>query len=136
MSNIYLPGLYDQKTREFKTQGQGGVRFASDFLDAVNRAIRRINRDADLATRITTVTTTEGTITLDDAYEDVVSDLVTVGLIEMGQKASPGAEVDYAQLVRELPMKIDGIRRDIMNQASDSDTDDDTTDTIGLGALG
>ena len=136
MSNIFLPGLYDQKTREFKTQGQGGVRFASDFLDAVNRAIRRINRDADLATRITTVTNAEGTITLDDAYEDVLSDLVTVNLIEMGQKASPGAEIDYAQLVRGLPDKIDGIRRDIMNQASDADTDDSTTDIIGLGKLG
>ena len=136
MSNIFLPGLYDQKTREFKTQGQGGVRFASDFLDAVNRAIRRINRDADLSTRITTVTNAEGTITLDDAYEDVLSDLVTVNLIEMGQKASPGAEIDYAQLVRGLPDKIDGIRRDIMNQASDADTDDSTTDIIGLGKLG
>ena len=135
MSNIYLPALFEQKTLEFKTQGQGSTRFASDFLNAVNRAIRRINRDADLATRVSTVTQAEGTIGIDDAYEDIVSDLVTVNLVAMGQTMKAEKSNEYARMVRALPMAIDGMRRDIMNQAQDADTDDET-DRIGLGALG
>lgn len=135
MADIILTTLFEQKKLEFHTEGQGGDRFRSDFLNAVNRAGRRINRDADLETRITEVTAVEGTIDLDETYEDVLSDIVTVNLVQMGQKVRRGTEDDYRQLVRQLPSKIDSIRQDIMNQAIDADTDDES-DFVGLGGLG
>ena len=135
MANIILTTLFEQKKREFHTEGQGNDRFRADFLNAVNRAGRRINRDADLETRITAVNSVEGTVALDETYEDVLSDLITVNLIQMGQKVRSGSEDDYRQLVRQMPNKIDSIRQDIMNQAIDDDTDDES-DFVGLGALG
>ena len=135
MADLVLTTLFEQKKLEFRTQGQGSERFRSDFINAVNRAIRRINRDADLETRVSTVTQAEGTIGIDDAYEDVVSDIVTDELVKMGQKPSPGSERDYDLLNRSLPNRIDAIRQDIMNIAIEADTDDETS-YVGLGALG
>ena len=135
MSDIILTSLYEQKKREFRTQGQGSERFEADMLDATNRAIHRINRDADLETAITRVTDLEATLGLDDKYEDVLSDLITVNLIDMGQRPARGEEVNYAALVRAMPDKIDGIRQDIMNKAIAADTTDEVS-FVGLGALG
>ena len=135
MADIILTLLFEQKKREFRTQGQGSDRFRADFLEAVNRSGRRINVDADLATRITQVNSVEGTVALDEAYEHVLSNLVTINLIHMGQKPSPGTDIDYQQLVRQLPEQIDSIRQDKINVAQEADTDDET-DFIGLGALG
>lgn len=132
MADIELKGLYDQKAREFATQGMGGTRFASDFVDAVNRAIRRINRDANLETPIDTIANTEGTIGLDDAYEDVLSALVTVNLIDCGHRIANDKVRDYDRLKAEIPGLIDSIRRDLLNAENDEDSDDGV---IGIGVV-
>ena len=135
MANMQVQSLYAQKKREFAMVGNGTERFELDFLDALVRALRTINRRCNLATRITYPTSTEQTVALDEDYEDVVGDVVTVNLVQMGQKLKQGSELDYKVLVASIPRRIDEIRTDIINQAQDSDTDDET-DFVGLGALG
>ena len=135
MANMQVQSLYAQKKREFAMVGNGTERFELDFLDALVRALRTINRRCNLATRITYPTSTEQTVALDEDYEDVVGDVVTVNLVQMGQKLKQGSELDYKVLVASIPGRIDEIRMDIINQAQDSDTDDET-DFVGLGALG
>lgn len=132
MADISLKGLFDQKQREFAVQGAGGSRFASDFVDSVNRAIRRINRDANLETPITAVANTEGSIALDEAYEDVLSAIVTVNLIDCGHRIANDKVRDYDRLKSEIPGLIDSIRRDLLNADNDLDSDDGV---IGLGVV-
>lgn len=138
MADIQVKALFDQKQREFKVQGAGNDRFESDFIDAVNRAGRRINRDADLSDRITQITDTSETTTvnLDLDYEDVLSDGITLNLVQMGQRPAKGAEGRIKQLDEIFADGINSIRQDILHDRQDSDTDDDTYDNVGLGALG
>lgn len=129
MANIQLKGLYSQKQREFATQGAGTDNFALDFQDAVNRAIRRINRKADLETAISEISGVEGEVELDTAYEDVLSALVTVNLLECGRPPR-NRDFDYALLKREIPDLIDSIRTSLLNEEQADDPDDGV---IGIG---
>ena len=135
MANLQLDALYDQKQREFATQNSGGTRFQSDFLDATNRSINVINRDADLATRISRIDSIEDSVALDAKYEDVLSDGITKHLLLMGRRPAKGAE----QLVRSraamFEAGVSGIQTDIRNLAQAADTSDES-DFIGLGGLG
>lgn len=137
MADIALRGLYDQKSREFGTQGGGLIRFDSDFIDAVNRAINRINRDADLATRITRIDDVADTVDgLDEAYEDVLSDGVSLVLMQMGRRPAKGAEPLINSFEAKFAGGIMGIYTDLKN--AENDAWDSTTDadydsgTIGL----
>ena len=130
MANIQIKGLYEQKKREFSCQGAGLQRFDSDFIDAVNRSIRAINRKADLATPVVTIATTEGTILLDAAYEDVLSALVTRRLMDCGQRPQKPDDYQYVRLLNEESDLIDSIRQSLLNAEQDSDTD---AGVIGLG---
>ena len=65
MANIRLTGLYDQKQREFSTQGAGLERFEKDFIDSVNYACKRISLEADLESAIAEIDNTEATLGLD-----------------------------------------------------------------------
>ena len=134
MANISVNNLLTVMQARFKTTGVEG--FSQIFLTALRQAVAQINVDADLETRITAPTTTEGTIALDEAYEYVVIDLLIIRLWILGQgirKDDDGAFI--AQLRRDVPEEIDMIRQDILNQARDDD-DDDEDDLVGLGALG
>ena len=133
MANISLAGFIGQKRRAFRTVGIDLVRFESDVIDAINRACRRINRDADLETRITYVNQGDTTIALDEDYEDVLSDAVDINLIDMGSRPAKGFEVPYTEAKRALPEQIDSIRSDILNRAVEADTDDETS-FVGVGA--
>lgn len=136
MANIQIAGLYEQKRREFTVMGNTLPRFQQDFVDALNRAARRINRQCNLSTRITNITAPEGEFALSDEYTDVVSDLVTIQLMEMGQhpSAKDGAEF-WLKKSATMDNRIDDIRQDICTQAIDADTDDES-DFVGLGGLG
>ncbi len=127
-----MQGLHDQKQREFATQGASLTRFASDFIDSVNRACRRINRDADLETPIPAISSTSGTLALDLAYEDVLSACVTVELMNCGQRAANDKLRDYDRLKAELPGLIDGIRRSLLEAEQAADPDDGV---IGIGVV-
>ena len=129
MANIRLKGLYTQQQREFATQGAGVDNFALDFQDAVNRAIRRINRQADLETAIAEISGTEGEVELDTAYEDVLSALVTVNLLECGRPPR-NRDFNYTLLKREIPELIDSIRTKLLNDEQASDPD---AGVIGIG---
>lgn len=136
MANIVLSGLFEQKQREFNMQGNGVQGFKSDFIDGVNFATRRINRDADLESRISIVTSTEDSVALSDEYTDVLSDLVTLHLINAGQRPRGGDDArSVTDIDRSMPLRIDAIRRDILNQAQEADTGD-TSDFVALGGLG
>lgn len=134
MADVKLEALRDQKKSEFKTQGAGNDRFESDFINACNRAINRINIGADLATAISRVETVEDTATgLDVRYEHVFSDIVTYELVKMGQRLSD--KEGRVMTKAELDEEIDSIRQDILHDLQDSDTDDDTYSNVGLGHL-
>ena len=135
MANISVTALYAQKQRQFGQSGNDSVRVQKDFITAINRAARRINRQADLETRITAVSDTNGTMALDEAYEDVLSDLVTLNLIDMGSRPPKSIEKVIDTIRATVDERIDDIRQDIMNIAMEADTDDET-DFVGLGARG
>ena len=130
MANIQIKGLYEQKQAEFASMGQGTSRFASDFINAVNRSIHAINRKADLETPIVTVASTEGVILLDAAYEDVLSTLVTRRLMDCGQRPKQPDNYDYSRMVQDEPDLIDSIRADLLNAEQDADPD---AGVIGIG---
>lgn len=136
MADIQLAGIYDSKKDEFGTMGAGISRFQTDFIDATNRSINRINRKADLSSRISRISKTEDSVTLDEKYEDVLSDGITLYLIHAGRRPAKNAETLVNIVQSRFLDGIDEIRQDIMNLASTSDTSDDTTDLVGLGALG
>ena len=137
MADIQLDGLFQQKQREFNLQGAGLTRFSSDFIDAVNRSVKRINREADLATAISTVFSTDGTVSgLDEKYEDILSMLVSLNMMKMGQRPAKGGELELPALEAKASDAIAQIYFDIINNAQDADPDDETTDIIGLGHLG
>jgi len=132
MADISINGLYKAMQNQFKA---GGVtRFDTDFVTCVNRGIARINRQADLETRIPSINDTTGTISLDETYEDVLADLTSLNLMKAGQRPSKGMEDFVSLYAAGLDDRIDDIRQDILNQAVDADTDDET-DFVGLGAL-
>jgi len=132
MADIGLQALFEAKSREFKTRGAGDDQFEKDCLLAVNAATRRINRQADLETRLALVTSLSGTLGLSDEYQDVVEDLVTLKLVQIGQRRR-NDDADIARLDRDIDDRIDMIRHSIMTQAIESDTDNEG-DYAGLGA--
>lgn len=137
MADIYLAGLYDQKKRQYGSLGNNGVaRFDLDFIDAVNRAIKRINVDANLSTAISTVDSVEDTVELDDKYEGVVSDGIDLYLQQMGRRPPKGQAPFAYDIAERFADGISHIQYDIINDASIADTDDNTTSIVGLGILG
>lgn len=138
MADIVLTALYNAKQREFKLEGAGSSRFEADFIDAVNRAVGRMNNRADLATRIARITDTDDTVTnLDVKYEYVLSSGVTAFLMIAGQKPARGFEKQLAFMMSLFDEGIDEMMTDLRNDQQDSQgTDDDETDIIGLGQLG
>ena len=136
MADISLQTLYEQKSREFNVQGAGLTRFESDFLNATNRAINRINRDADLEDEISAVSGIEDTVTgLDEEYEDVLSDGISLYLCFAGQRPAKGAETQVGLLEARFVEGISSIFYKIINDVQNEDSDDETS-IIGLGALG
>jgi len=135
MANIRLSPLRAQKESEFKVLGSRMERFNGDFLDAVNDVIAQINLYASLATTIDSVTTTEGTVGLDELYRYPFTQLISLRLWEMGQRPAKGGEPYYNGLKVMQDDYIDMIRQGVLDAAVAADTDDET-DFIGLGALG
>jgi len=132
MSDVNLQGLFASKKREFKVLGSSLDRFELDFIDAVNRSINRINIAANLSTEISRVSGVTDTVTgLAEAYEHVLSDLVTYNMIKQGQRIKDGV----SPTEEELADAIDSIRQDILNDSQAADTDDDTSSNVGLGVL-
>jgi len=134
MADIDLKELFNQKEREFKSEGNGLVRFEKDFTSAVNWSIGKINRQANLSPRISKVTSPSGTVELDDEYMDVLSDAVTLRLIQFGQRMR-NDDIDVKIIAATIDENIDMIRQDILNALIDADTDDETS-YVGIGALG
>ena len=132
MANIDLAELFRQKQGEFRTRGSGDVTFEQDFVAAVNRATSKISLDADLASTITLVTKPVGTVGLDTLYQDGFSDMVTVRMVTLGQKAR-NDDPDVVLMRRNEPEFIDMIRQGVLNRAVRTDTDNES-DFFALGA--
>jgi len=132
MANIDLKELFRQKQGEFRTRGSGDRNFELDFVAAVNMATSAISVGANLATTITLVTKPEGTVGLDALYQDIFSQMVTVRLVTLGQKAR-NEDPDVVLMRRNEPENIDMIRQSILNIAVTADTDNES-DFAALGA--
>ena len=128
MANISVQGLLEQKRRQFRTDGAGSRRFELDFTDALNMATSSINVGADLASRILKIAdaSSDTTINLSDDYIDIVSKLLTIELIELGQRPASGQEDDFRDLARQKNSLINRIAFDLRNQSQASDTDDES----------
>jgi len=135
MANIQLQGVYQALQRRFSVEGAGLDRFESDFLDSVNYATRDINRRCDLSTRIDMIASITDTVALSDEYLDVLARVVAVNMMDFGQRPSAGEEAGMEADKQSLPVLIDSIRSDILNQAIAADTDDES-DYVALGGLG
>jgi hypothetical protein len=133
MANIDLKGLYDQMARQFGTQGAGLDRFESDFVDAVNYAISRLNRSADTSSSIAQISSKEESVVLDkERYLDGFAALVATNLIYMGRRPAKGAE----KLVRQWESKSqDFMWLYFASLINDRQEDDEDDSIIGLGSL-
>jgi hypothetical protein len=136
MANIRNNALFEQKSGEFRTRGGSMDRFREDYVNCVNDVIALINLEADLETAIAMISDTEGTIGLSDLYRYPFTQLVSMRLFEQGQRPTKGGEDFYRALQVGRGDYVDECRQGIVNAASDADDDDDTTDIVGLGALG
>lgn len=136
MANIDLQGLEDRAKRVFVSQGQGGTNFTNSFVSCANDVIGRINRKADLETRISRIDAPSDTIALDEDYTDVFWDVLVVCMIQDGQRPPRGLEDQYTDMARQVGAKIDEIAYDLRNSATADDTNDETAQTAQLGPLG
>ena len=136
MANILNNILFEQKQAEFRALGARMDRFREDYVQAVNDVISQINLTADLADAVSFITTTDGTIGIDDRYRYPVSQLVALRLFEVGQRPARGGEAFYSGLLRDKQDYVDMVRQGIASALSDDDDDDDTYDIVGLGAIG
>jgi len=132
MANIDLKELFQQKKREFKSDGAVLPRFELDFVSAVNWATSYITRKANLETVIAKITKPDGTVGLSDDHIDVLSDAVTIKLVQFGQRGR-GGDIDVQQLIADLPEQVDSVRQSILSRATDADTDNES-DFVALGA--
>lgn len=133
MANIELAPLLRQKMREFSTSSDD---FHLDFIDAVNRAINKINIEADLETRISRVKGPDETVSLDATYEHVLSDGISFMLLKGGFRPARKMQVIFRDLKEDFEEGIDSIRQNIVNVAQEDDADDNTTDITLLGTIG
>jgi len=138
MADIILSAVYDAAQRAFSKDGSGSARFEQDFINSCNRSINRINRDADLATRITRIANTDDTVDgLDEDYEDVLFEGITYHLMKAGQKPARGFERQLPHVEAAFELGIASIQTDLRNDQQDTNgSDDDTFDIVGLGKLG
>jgi len=132
MANILVRPLYEQKQREFGVAGASLTRFQDDFIAAVNRAVNEINRRADLETRLTRITSLEGSVALDEKYEDVLSTGVSLNLHLMGSRPSKGAEQLVPMLERRFIDGISDMYYDLFNLREDADSDDEIIGIAGM----
>ena len=137
MANINLPTFAQAKEREFRSKGAAMARFAEDVLVAVNEVIGDINTGMDRTSTISFVDNLEGSVGIDEKFRRPFSELVTQRLIEIGQRPPKGLEAYYNRLAQRHDEIISTFWMDSVNLAQYADQDsDDTTDTVGLGALG
>ncbi len=136
MANINNDAMYKQMERSFKALGSRIDRFKEDYIDCVNDVIAQVNLYADLATAVAFIANTEGSIGFSDLYRYPFSQLLSLRLYEQGQRPTKGGEDFYRGLLRDKMDYMDQFRQGIINAATDADDDDDTTDIVGLGALG
>lgn len=130
MSDIGALALYTQKQREFQVEGAALTRFTQDFMSAVNRSTRRISRDADLSTAIAAITNVDPStmVGLDEAYEDVLSDLVSIEMVKMGQRPiRKEFELAMKRIMDDVGDRIDMIRTAELQADQDADTDEETS---------
>jgi hypothetical protein len=135
MANILLTGMFDQKKREFADAGNSTGRFERDFVDAVNYACGRITLEADLETEMPEITSPQDTVSLDAMFRQVLSDGVSLYLLEMGRRPAKGNETQPARLEARFTQGISMVYMKTKNDLQNGD-DDDENDIIGLGALG
>lgn len=136
MANINNNALFLHKTLEFRTRGGSMDNFRASYVNCANEAIQWINLAADLETPIAIISDTEGEIGLDDLYRYPFSQLLSLSLWTHGARPFKGGEPYYNDLKREQDELVDECRQGIINAQSDADTDDDTYDIVGLGAIG
>lgn len=136
MANILNNILFEQKQGEFRALGARMDRFREDYVQAVNDVIAQLNLTADLSSSVSFINGTDGSIGIDDRYRYPVSQLVSLRLFEVGQRPARGGDAFYAGLLRDKQEYVDMVRQGVASALSDSDADDDTTDIVGLGAIG
>lgn len=133
MADITVASIYDQISGTFKVGGT--TRFDRDFLNALNSATARINREAALSTRITRVSDRSGTIGLSDDYWDVVIAGVVVEMVKLGNRPQGDMEGFVMQAEERFTQACHSMWADSINQRMAADPDDESDDIIGLGHL-
>jgi hypothetical protein len=133
MANITISSIYDQISGTFKVGGTN--RFDRDFLNALNSATARVNREAALTTRISRVTSREGSIALSDDYWDVVVAGVTVEMVKLGNRPQADMEGFVQQAEDRFMALVHSLWTDLVNQRQAADPDDESDDIIGHGHL-
>ena len=133
MANINLENLYDPIRIEF-SQATTNADFSLLFVYAANRAAARITREANLTTAVSRADSQTDTISLDEAYEDVLLIGIRLNLIESGfrLRGDPKRVPSAGELDRAFTVRIGDIQSDIRNTDQASE---DTNAVFGLGVL-
>ena len=137
MADIVVTAFYTSMKYTYGLQGVQNDRFDANIVDAINRCVNQVNGWINPSTRISRITSLDGTITgFDEDYEHVLGMGVMYHLALLGHAVKSGETVDLKRLRDDWRDATDDMRQDVSNQASDADTDDDATDIAQLGALG
>lgn len=137
MADINLLGLYDEMQRMFGVQGAGLQRFEDDFVSSVNNVVRRINTELEPATAVVEVASKEDDVgNLDDKWTHVLRDGVAMYLVEMGRRVAKGMEARVRDIDDRFQEGLNLYWYNYLRTLQTADTDDETSDIVGLGHLG
>ena len=131
MSNINLQSVFNSALGQFKVEGAGSSRFKDNFVTAVNRTTKKLNREANLASAINAVNVVSTTLIMDDKYEDVLNLGIIYNLIQLGQRPAKSLEITARKAREDFEDAIGMVYTDIIND----NQEDADNDVIGLGSL-
>lgn len=106
--------------------------FASDLVRAINASINDINQRGDQTSQIDRVSSLEGSIGVDEDYEDMLLNGCIYHLTKRGRRFSASDTKAVPSLSEWRAIFNESIGQYYMDVVNDVDTT--TTDLIGLGA--
>ena len=113
--------------------GTGSDRLAGSFVRAVNRTVDQMSIKADLASRISHVSSTDGTINIDEEYEYIIVSGIFFWLYRTGYK--PKDPRIAPVVLKDTQDAWEEALADYVMAEDNEAQSDSTNDNWGFGAL-
>lgn len=130
MADVLVANVKTILGRMFPSHGSGSDTWATDFVNAINLAIRDINTQNDLDTSISEIEGSENTVTdCDQKYASALIYRSAVHMMAMGRRPAKNSEKLFKMYKDQSIEAMDDMWWDLVH---DRQEDDDEDDIIGL----